>query len=263
MKGRLRVVAAVGSLFFVAGSVPVTAEKDYPPAVTVEAMAMDSRAERSRRVARQEIPAVPARTIGAQRKVTKVSAIETAVQYALAQVGKPYLWAKPLRSPTQPRVIVTDGYDCSGLTWAAFRAAGIDIGYVTYTQIRNGVPVSRNQLQRGDLVFPDPGHVQIYLGDGKVVESPTFGKKVQVGNVYAFYAARRLGESDSNGAGNAGSVGVPSGNGGSGFTESIKWLTDSHNWLRLYMILFGAALLASVIVPLIQQTGLKEVAKYA
>lgn len=111
-----------------------------------------------------------------------MSAADTAIQFALAQVGKPYVWGA-----TGP-----DGYDCSGLVQASYAAAGIQLPRTTYQQILQGQDVPQADLAPGDLVFPDIGHVQIYLGNGQIIESPHQGASVRVVNLWGFFKARRV-----------------------------------------------------------------------
>jgi cell wall-associated NlpC family hydrolase len=98
----------------------------------------------------------------------------TAVTYAYNAIGKPYAWA-------------ADGpgsYDCSGLTMAAWRAAGVTLYHQAAEQWNETVHISRSQLQPGDLVFYDSlGHVAIYVGSGKVIHAPTFGEVVKIASV--------------------------------------------------------------------------------
>lgn len=109
---------------------------------------------------------------------------DTFISFALAQVGKPYVWGA-----TGP-----NAYDCSGLVYAALKACGYGPKFrvTTGTLRMMGTSVSRADLQPGDLVFPDAGHVQIYLGGGKVVEAPRTGLNVRVVNMWGFSFARRL-----------------------------------------------------------------------
>ena len=79
--------------------------------------------------------------------------VETAISFAMAQLGDPYVWAA--NGP--------DSWDCSGLVHAAFNYAGKSITRSTRTLINEGSPVGRDSMMRGDLVFPDDGHVGIYL----------------------------------------------------------------------------------------------------
>lgn len=103
-----------------------------------------------------------------------------AVSFALAQLGKPYVWAAA--GPAT--------FDCSGLTMAAWATAGIRLAHYTVTQQNEGAPVDPSALQPGDLVLtpgsdsPGPGlagHVGIYLGDGLVLSAidPQDGIAVQ------------------------------------------------------------------------------------
>lgn len=102
---------------------------------------------------------------------------------AYKHLGKPYVYGA-----TGP-----SSFDCSGFTQYVFKnAVGIDISRTTYSQINVGVPVSRDQLQPGDLVFPHTGHVGIYVGNGQMIHAPQTGDVVKVSSVYRFYAARRV-----------------------------------------------------------------------
>ncbi len=96
--------------------------------------------------------------------------ILAAVTYAVAQVGKPYVWGA-----TGPRA-----FDCSGLMQAAWAHAGVAISRTTATQIHDGAPVgSLKAVVAGDLLFIPgangsavaPGHVGLYAGSGVVVDA--------------------------------------------------------------------------------------------
>ncbi|MEU6082206.1 C40 family peptidase [Streptomyces sp. NPDC047108] len=95
-----------------------------------------------------------------------------AVTYAQSALGKPYVWGA-----TGP-----SGYDCSGLTQAAWRAAGVSLPRTTYTQINSGQRISRSQLAPGDLVFFYSGvsHVGLYIGGGQMIHAPRPGAPVRV-----------------------------------------------------------------------------------
>ncbi|MEO3776923.1 C40 family peptidase [Micromonospora sp. B11E3] len=94
----------------------------------------------------------------------------TAVRYAYGALGKPYVWAAD--GP--------DGYDCSGLTLAAWRAAGKSLPHNARMQWGVVSHISRSQLRPGDLVFyRSLGHVALYVGDGQVIHAPTFGRNVE------------------------------------------------------------------------------------
>ncbi|GGY26803.1 hypothetical protein GCM10010363_04300 [Streptomyces omiyaensis] len=95
-----------------------------------------------------------------------------ALSFARAQIGKPYVWGA-----TGP-----SGYDCSGLTQAAWRAAGVSLPRTTYTQINAGRRVSRSELAPGDLVFFYSGisHVGLYIGGGRMIHAPRPGSPIRV-----------------------------------------------------------------------------------
>ena len=95
-----------------------------------------------------------------------------AVQFALAQVGKPYVFGA-----SGP-----DSFDCSGLTMAAWSTAGVSLPHSAADQYNYGTHVSINQLQPGDLVFlyQPIGHVEIYIGSGMLVSAPQSGENVSV-----------------------------------------------------------------------------------
>jgi cell wall-associated NlpC family hydrolase len=102
------------------------------------------------------------------------------VVYALAQHNKPYRWGH--EGP--------DAFDCSGLAWAAWRAAGLQWPRLTADgQWRRG-PRVHDRPRPGDLVFfhtsrmskGHAGHVGVYLGDRRMVEAPAPGTKVRVGS---------------------------------------------------------------------------------
>jgi len=87
-----------------------------------------------------------------------------AVSYAYSKLGSPYVWGA-----TGP-----DAFDCSGLTQAAYRSAGISLPRTTYAQIDAGRRVSRSELQPGDLVFfySAISHVGLYIGNGQMIHAP-------------------------------------------------------------------------------------------
>jgi cell wall-associated NlpC family hydrolase len=109
-----------------------------------------------------------------------------AVRAAQTQLGKPYKWGG-----TGP-----GSYDCSGLTSWAFKQAGVTLPRSSSQQARVGSAVSFANLKPGDLVFyyQPVSHVGIYVGDGKMINSPQTGDVVKYSTVNssAFTTARRL-----------------------------------------------------------------------
>nr|WP_202558245.1 C40 family peptidase [Streptomyces sp. SID5789] len=98
-----------------------------------------------------------------------------AVAYAYQKLGSPYVWGA-----TGP-----DAFDCSGLTQAAYRAAGVSLPRTTYAQIDAGRRVARSELAPGDLVFFYSGisHVGIYVGKGQMIHAPNPSAPVRVAPV--------------------------------------------------------------------------------
>ncbi len=95
-----------------------------------------------------------------------------AIKFAIAQLGDRYVWGA-----SGP-----DGWDCSGLTSAAWRAAGVSLPHSSAQQYSSGRKVARADLEPGDLVyFYRPiSHVGIYIGGGKMVDAPNPGKRVRI-----------------------------------------------------------------------------------
>jgi peptidoglycan DL-endopeptidase CwlO len=109
-------------------------------------------------------------------------AAATAVAYAMRQLGKPYHWGA--QGPA--------AFDCSGLTSAAYLAAGIVIPRVSVDQFNAGPHVAVADLLPGDLVFyaDDPAnpatihHVGMYIGKGLMVHAPHTGDVVRVASIW-------------------------------------------------------------------------------
>jgi cell wall-associated NlpC family hydrolase len=106
------------------------------------------------------------------------SAVATAIDFAEAQLGKPYQWG----------AAGPNAYDCSGLVYAAYASAGIHIARTTFQWYLDGPQVPLDQIEPGDLLFSagsdgtpaNPGHVVMYLGGGQIIQAPQTGQDVQV-----------------------------------------------------------------------------------
>lgn len=110
----------------------------------------------------------------------------TVVQAALSRIGSPYSWGGSGPS----------AFDCSGLVMWAYQQAGVGLPHSSYALAAGGTPVSRDQLQPGDVVnhYGDASHSSIYIGDGMVVHASTYGTPVRVvplDSAGPFYNARR------------------------------------------------------------------------
>ncbi|WP_425245755.1 NlpC/P60 family protein [Streptomyces sp. NEAU-NA10] len=101
---------------------------------------------------------------------------EKALAFARAQIGKPYVWGA-----TGP-----ESYDCSGLTQAAWKAAGVTLPRTTYDQVNAGTTVPLANALPGDLIFfyDDVTHVGIYIGNGMMIHAPKPGAYVREESVY-------------------------------------------------------------------------------
>jgi len=99
----------------------------------------------------------------------------TVIQAALSRIGSPYVWGGS--GPNQ--------FDCSGLVMWSFQQAGISLPHSSQALAQGGQPVSRDQMQPGDLVtyYSDASHVAIYIGDGMMVHASTYGTPVRVAPV--------------------------------------------------------------------------------
>ncbi len=105
------------------------------------------------------------------------AAAATAISFAHAQLGKPYVYA----------AAGPDAYDCSGLTMAAYAAAGIHLPHYSGAQYASLPHVSLGAMQPGDLVFWGPGgsaHVGIFIGNGLMIHAPHTGDVVKIAGVY-------------------------------------------------------------------------------
>lgn len=184
--------------------------------------------------------------------------IATVIQFALDQVGKPYVYGG-----SGP-----DSWDCSGLTRGAYATIGIDMPHDSTLQAVMGNAVDKNAIQTGDLVFKfgdgvENGHVGIALDPTSMVVAPHTGTNVQVQaiNLESTTAVRRLvsggtglpdlqrvppASSTSNASLNpldwakqltsiAGSVGSIAGQVG----KIAAWLANRHNILRMLQMLLG------------------------
>ncbi|MEU9569422.1 NlpC/P60 family protein [Streptomyces massasporeus] len=101
---------------------------------------------------------------------------DKALAFARAQIGKPYVWG----------AVGPGSYDCSGLTQATWKAAGVTLPRTTYDQVNAGTTVPLSQARPGDLVFfyDDVTHVGIYIGNGMMIHAPKPGTYVREESIY-------------------------------------------------------------------------------
>jgi cell wall-associated NlpC family hydrolase len=130
---------------------------------------------------------VPAGTVGATATRTLPHTRADLVRTAKQFVGLHYLWGG----------LSAWGYDCSGLTWAVYRAHGITIPRDADAQFAAGAPVPLANVQPGDLLFyesPIVGHVSMAIGNGQMIESPNSRSEVRIVPIRTsdFRGARRF-----------------------------------------------------------------------
>jgi cell wall-associated NlpC family hydrolase len=102
-----------------------------------------------------------------------------AIAFARAQIGQPYLWGGDGSEAGEA------GFDCSGLTTAAYASAGARLPRTAHTQYLATARVLETELRPGDLVFyGNPNtkihHVGLYIGNGQMIDAPSAGKRVGV-----------------------------------------------------------------------------------
>ncbi|WP_405090929.1 NlpC/P60 family protein [Micromonospora sp. NBC_01392] len=128
-----------------------------------------SRLYEMRRQAYGRATEAPAKASSAGKPPAVSGKAGVAVRYAYGAVGKPYGWGA--EGP--------GSYDCSGLTLAAWRAAGKSLPHNAAAQWSATTRISRSALQPGDLVFYSGlGHVALYVGGGQIIDAPSAGRNV-------------------------------------------------------------------------------------
>ena len=145
--------------------------------------------ERQRRAAEQQAqdsaatavdtPAVPIEAPSYAPPPADASRGAQVVAIAMQYLGIPYVWGGA--SPSQ-------GFDCSGLTMYVFAQIGVSLPHYAAAQYGMGVPVSKDQLQPGDLVFfRGLGHMGMYIGGGNFIHAPRTGDVVKISNLSESY----------------------------------------------------------------------------
>ncbi|MET8634394.1 C40 family peptidase [Streptomyces sp. NPDC004680] len=125
--------------------------------------------------------------------------VQTAIRWALGQLDTPYQWGGSCTDSHGPDPM--GRCDCSSLMQQSYKAAGVTLTRTTYTQVKEGKPVSVDALQPGDLVFTEgtakvPEHVGMVVGQGLIVHAPRTGDVVRLATLASWkpqiLAARRV-----------------------------------------------------------------------
>ncbi|MFG3492279.1 C40 family peptidase [Streptomyces sp. NPDC047972] len=144
---------------------------------------------------------IPPGALPAEYKIpaTAPPKVQTAIRWALGQLGTPYQWGGTC---TNSHVEDAMGRcDCSSLMQQAYKAAGVTLTRTTYTQVKEGKAVSADALQPGDLIFTEgtaavPEHVGMAIGQGLIVHAPRPGDVVRITTLASWkpriLAARRV-----------------------------------------------------------------------
>jgi cell wall-associated NlpC family hydrolase len=127
--------------------------------------------------------------VAASAAMAPAFADDAAKLEALAAVGKPYVRGGDT---------LEHGFDCSGLVFFVYRAArGITLPRSVAGLRHAGKPVSRAELQPGDLLFYNTrkrpySHVAIYIGGGRFVHAPRPGARVRIERADSSYWRARF-----------------------------------------------------------------------
>lgn len=154
-------------------------------AATAQAAALGRQATATSSAARTfaASPATPAATPRIGARSSRAAAV--AVATALAQLGKPYVWA----------AAGPNSFDCSGLTMYAYARAGIALPHFTGAQWNVGRHVGISELVPGDLLFfySDRHHMGMYIGGGQWVHAPHTGDVVKIDALSGYYSDKWAG----------------------------------------------------------------------
>lgn len=126
----------------------------------------------ARRAAAERARLTPSQPVG---PISGNGGAATAVNVAMAQVGKPYQWG----------AAGPDSYDCSGLVMYAWGKAGVNLPHYVPSQYAATRHVPLDQIQPGDIIYYNNfGHNGLYIGNGQIVNALHTGDFVRVVDLY-------------------------------------------------------------------------------
>lgn len=171
--------------------------------------------------------------------------IAKVLEFANAQLGKPYVYGG--NGP--------DGWDCSGLTKAAYATIGIDLPRTADLQALQGVDVGVGAIAPGDLVFKfgdgvDFGHVGIAIGNGQFINAPRTGDVVKIAplpdNIQGVRrivtGSRKIGGGIMTAIPNPANAVDSVKDAAAQFVRGAKWIADPDNILRILQVISGSIL---------------------
>ena len=109
------------------------------------------------------------------------------VRTAKSFIGIPYRWGGTSKA---------QGFDCSGFTMAVYQLNGLNLPRSSYQQWLTGIPIPKNKIKKGDLVFfattsyRHVSHVGIYVGNGRFIHAPSKGKRIRIDSLANRYFRR-------------------------------------------------------------------------
>lgn len=158
------------------------------------------------------------------------------INIARQQIGKPYVFGTA--GPNQ--------FDCSGLVvYAGWLGDKKRLPHYTVTLLTVGSEVSKAQLQPGDLIFPSADHVQIYSGNGMIIEAAQPGTPVREVKMWGFWRARRVFSNDGASVPSSGGTVETVGNPlvPDSVERLIDYFTDPMRWRNIAFFIGGALLI--------------------
>lgn len=168
-----------------------------PVALKLPAMSVTHPVPQKPQLALGEVKSAVANIVTQNKVVAQLKAvkargeIQAVIDFALAQIGDPYVWGG--NGP--------NGWDCSGLMVGAYKQIGVNLPRTSRAQYGIGTPVAYGQWQPGDLLFFGSSagsihHVVMYIGNGQIVHASTFGVPVKTAPVSGgggdYFGAKRV-----------------------------------------------------------------------